>query len=82
MEKRQKVMEFFDQSWNFIKFASAFYQICAFFADIKKLGISLVSLYLLQKYGHWKFRNSHGEVMEKYFAKSVGTLIIKNNSVI
>ena len=45
MRKWQKVMEFCYQSWNFTNSGPDFYQICAFFADIKKFGISLVFLY-------------------------------------
>ena len=36
-----KVMEFCDQSWNFTNFAPEFYQICTFFATIKKLSIDV-----------------------------------------
>ena len=59
-----------------------------FFADIQKFGIGLESLHFptffrkkgmnvkfAQRDGHGKSTNSHGKVIEKYFAKSVGTLL-------
>ena len=39
-EKFLKVMEFCDQSWNCTNFPPELYQICAFFANIKKFSSS------------------------------------------
>ena len=43
MKNWPKVMDFCDQSWNFINFGPEFYQICVLFANIKKIGFSLDS---------------------------------------
>ena len=62
------VMEFWDQSWNFTTFLPKFYQICAFFADIKKFSKSLESLHI-QTFStichecKIKQRDSHGKVI-------------------
>ena len=44
-ENWAEVMEFCDQSWNFTNFASEMYQICTFFATIKKLSIHVESAF-------------------------------------
>ena len=46
-KKFPKVMEFCDRSWNFNNFAPQFYQMCAFFADIKKFVQNFESLQCL-----------------------------------
>ena len=63
------------------------YQICVFFATTKKLSIDVERPYfpmfstkcheckIDEKDGHGKLRNGHGTVMDKYFVKSVGTLV-------
>ena len=62
-----------------------------FFATAKKLSMDEESPHFLifsakhhnckiaKLDGHGKLRNGHGKVMEKYFVKSVGTLVRKKN---
>ena len=88
MNNWPKVMEFCDHSWNFTNFGSRFYQICIFFVTTKKLSSDLESRYcptfsakcleckFRKREGHGKSRNGHGKVMDKYFVKSVGTLLM------
>ena len=88
-----KVIEFCDQSWNFTNFASKFYQICIFFVSTNNLRSNLESPHFLtffakccecnigKRDGHGKRRNGHGKVMEKYFVKSVGTLIVVSRAL-
>ena len=84
MKDYPKVMDFCYQ--NFTNFAPEFYQISMFFFPQLKLSIDVECLHFLtfsakrreckieKRYGHGKLRNSHGQVMGKYFVKSVGTL--------
>ena len=44
MKNWPKVMEFYDQSWNFTNFNPELYQICMSFATTKKLSIDVESL--------------------------------------
>ena len=86
MKNLPKVMEFYDQSWNFISFVSKFYQICIFSVAAKKLSSNLESLYfqtfstkcpeceIRKRNGHGKSRNGNGIIREKYFVKYLGTL--------
>ena len=72
------------QSGNFTNFAPNLY----FLVTTKKLGSDRESPHfrtfdekrrefkISERDGHGKSRNGHGEVMEKYFVKSVGTLIM------
>ena len=81
MKNWPKVMDFCDQSWNFSNFAPKFYQICCFFVTTKKLSSNLESLHsptFSAKCHKFKIgkRDGHGNVMEKYFVKYVGTLHI------
>ena len=81
-------MEFCDHSWNFTIFAPRFYQICIIFVTTKKVCSNLKSLHfptfpakcseckIGKRDGHGKSRNGHGKVMENYFVKSVGTLLV------
>ena len=83
-------MEFVYQSWNVINFAPELYQICIYFANTMKVNINVGSPHFLmfsanyweckivKKDGHGKLRNDHGKVMEKYFVKSMGTLLVGN----
>ena len=72
MNNWQHAKEFCDQSWNITNFAHKYYQICALFADIKKLGIGLESLHFPQdianvdfeqKHRDWKL-NGYGKIKE------------------
>ena len=72
MKNWQKVMTFFNQSWNVTNFAPEFCQICAFFADVKTFSIhfigslqNVVNGRFGQRDCHGQLRNDHGEVMEK-----------------
>ena len=75
-------MEFCDQSWNF---TPEFYQICTLFADLEKFSISLDSLHFatffsrkmsqIQNLGREVDMENREKVMDKSFAKSVGTLM-------
>ena len=72
---------------EFYQFCLQLYQICMLFATTKKLSIELESPHfqmfsakrqeckINKRNGHGKLRNGHGKVTEKYFVKSVGTLI-------
>ena len=74
MKNWPKVMEFFNQSWNF---APKFYKICMFLVTTKKLSSNLESPHfpmfsgkcreckIGKRDGHEKSRNGHGKVMEK-----------------
>ena len=87
MKNWPKVIEFCNQSLNFTNFASKLCQICNFLVTAKKLINDLESLYfpkfsakcrerkIREKDCHGKSRNGHGKVMEKYFVKSVRTLL-------
>ena len=83
-------MEFCDQSWNFTNFAPELFQICIFFVTTigtKKSSSDQESpqfprffakrreCKIRKKDGHGKSRNGHRKVMDKYFFKSVGTLM-------
>ena len=82
------VMEFCDQSWNFTNFAPELHHICIFLVTNKKLSSDLESPHfpmfsakcceykIGKRDGHGKSMNGHGKVMDKYFVKSVGTLIM------
>ena len=87
MQNWPKVMEFCYQSWNYANFAPNLYVSCMLFATTEKLSLCVECPHfpmfsakcrecnIKKRNGHGKLRNDHGEVMEKYIVKSVGTLL-------
>ena len=81
-------MEFCDQSWNSYQCCPQIALNLYFLVNTKKLSTDLKSLHfpmfsakcrkfkIGERNGHGKSRNGHGKFMEKYFVKSVGTLIM------
>ena len=73
-----KVMEYCNQSWSFTRNCTKFG------CYLPPLRVHLESLYFVtfsaneknkKRDSHGKLRNGHGKVMDKYFVKSVGTLV-------
>ena len=79
MKNWPKVMEFCYQSWNLQFLPLKCTNFVMFFATTKKLLIDVESLHFLKFPQNCECkiakRNVHGKFMEKYFVKSVGTLI-------